>query len=266
MIRRVKRRLARAGVDAELRREIDDPLPWMYPWPVGAETLPVLHPELPSVHETRAAMIEPSVRAALEAAGPGATALDIACNEGWFSQQLLEWGAERVVGVDVRPRNVRRAELIRDHFEIPAERLSFVESDVYDLDPGELGTFDVVLLLGLVYHLENPVGAVRVAKSLTRGTCVVESQLTRQNEPIEHGWGVTDVMVSEEGSFAVFPETDSEVNPLSSTPGILSLVPNRVALRQMCEASGFAEVEFLTAAEGLNPQYVGGDRGIVVCR
>jgi len=38
-------------------------------------------------------MIEGPVREALAAAGPEATALDLACCEGWFSHRLLEWGA-----------------------------------------------------------------------------------------------------------------------------------------------------------------------------
>src|SRR5712691_3944649 len=108
---------------------------WIYPWQLlDGRTLPVVNAELPSVHRTRAEMIEPRVRAALAAAGTEATALDLACNEGWFSHRLLEWGASRVVGVDVRVKNLQRAAVMRDHFDIPPERLELRQADVFEIE------------------------------------------------------------------------------------------------------------------------------------
>ena len=121
-----------------------------------------------SVHETRASIMEPIVREALAAVGPEATALDLACSEGWFAHRLLDWGAGRVLGIDIRPENIDRAELVRNHLGIAADRLRFKVADVFDLHPDRLGAFDVVLCLGLIYHLENPVGALRIAGALTR--------------------------------------------------------------------------------------------------
>ena len=131
--------------------------------------------------------MEPVLRDALAAAGPDATAIDLACSEGWFAHRLLEWGARQVVGIDVRPENIRRAELVRDHLGLDRRRLRFKTADVMKLRARQ--PFTVVLCLGLIYHLENPIGALRIARSLTRGVCIVESQLTEQTEPIRHGWG-----------------------------------------------------------------------------
>ena len=90
---------------------------WMYQFDLTPSvSTPPLGPNLASVHETRREMIEDVVRTALLAAGPDACALDLACNEGWFSHRLLEWGAKRVVGVDIRSDNIRRANLVRDRF------------------------------------------------------------------------------------------------------------------------------------------------------
>jgi tRNA (mo5U34)-methyltransferase len=265
VIGRLRRSFRRPQL-SPLERELQSDPPWMYPWEIDGQTPPLLNHELPSVHDTRQRMIEPAVRAALEVAGPEATALDLACSEGWFSHRLLDWGAARVLGVDIRETNLRRAELIREHHGIPAERLDFRRADVLQLDPKSLGQFDVVLMLGLIYHLENPVGAVRVAHSLTRSLCVIESQLTRQTKPIEHGWGVTDAIVAAEPSFAGFVEPDADINPIASvaeTP-IMSLIPNRAAFEQMAEVAGFERVEVLSAEPGMNPQYVGGDRAILL--
>ncbi|MDQ2760380.1 MAG: class I SAM-dependent methyltransferase [Actinomycetota bacterium] len=211
-------------------------------------------------------MIEPAVRAALADAGPKATALDLACSEGYFGQRLLEWGAHRVVGVDIRTQNVRRAELVRDYFGIAPSRLSFQQVDVFDIGPETLGRFDVVLLLGLIYHVEDPVGVVRLARRLTRSLCVIESQLTRQNGPIVHGNGVPDILFSADASFAVELEQDSDLNPLASTPGVLSLIPNRAALELMVRTAGFEHCEIVGADSHHNPQYRVGDRAVALGR
>ena len=239
----------------------------MYPWALTDRiTTPVLDPELPSIHQTRAELIEGPVRDAITRAGPGARALDLACNEGWFSHLLLEWGAAQVVAVDIRAENIRRAELIRDHFAIPKERLQLIAADVYALTREVLGQFDVVLLLGLVYHVEDPMGLLRRARELTRSLCAIESQLTRQEAPILHGWGGSNHVEHAPGSFAVRVEADSGSNLLASTPGILSLVPNRMALEQMARLAGFRETHVATSAPHHNPQYVSGDRGVLLAR
>jgi 2-polyprenyl-3-methyl-5-hydroxy-6-metoxy-1,4-benzoquinol methylase len=217
--------------------------------------------ELESVHRTRAEMIESRVRDALARAGPGAIALDLACNEGWFSHRLLEWGASRVVAIDIREHNLRRAALLRDHYGIPADRLELRQADVFELDPASLGQFDVVLLLGLIYHVENPMGVIRLARKCTRGLCVIETQLTRQVEPIVHGNGRAEELHEAAGSFAVVIEAGD--NPLASTGQVLSLVPNRTAFADMAKIAGFGSVEFATARADHNPQYVRGDRAAI---
>ena len=248
-----------------LKAEVEQSPPWMYAWQLGAGVVtPVAGPELPDIHRTRAELMETEVRATLSAAGPDATVLDLACNEGWFSHRLLEWGASRVLGVDIRQQLIQRAELIREHFGISRERLEFRCDDVFNLDVSKLGTFDVVLCLGLVYHLENPIGAIRIARALTQGICVIESQLTRQVDPVVHGNGRTDQYEESLASFAALVETDHESNMLASAGGVVSLIPNRAALVQAAEVSGFAELRLAQPAPGHNRQYVLGDRAVLL--
>jgi tRNA (mo5U34)-methyltransferase len=234
----------------------------MYPWRLrDGRELPIPVAELASVHRTRAEMIESRVRRALALAGGNAIALDLACNEGWFSHRLLDWGARRVVGLDISAHNVRRAKLLRDHFEISPERFELRHVNVFEVDPATLGKFDVVLVLGLIYHVENPMGVLRLARECTDGLCVVESQLTRQARPIVHGNGRTGELHEAEGSLAVMIEKGD--NPLASTGRVISLVPNRAALVQMIRMAGFETIEFATPQAHHNPQYLDGDRAAV---
>jgi SAM-dependent methyltransferase len=241
-----------------LEAEIAGP-PWIYPWRLrDGRQLPLAVEELETLQRSVTGMIEPRVRAALEPTTTPRSALDLACCEGWFSHRLLDWGASRVVGIDVREHNIRRAKLLREHFGIPDERLELVQGDVFDIDPDALGTFDVVLVLGLIYHVEDPMGLLRLARRCTRGLCVIESQLTRQTAPIIHGNGRAAELHEAEGSLAIFIEAGW--NPIASTGEVLSFVPNRTALAQMARAAGFEHVEYADPSGALNPQYVRGDR------
>lgn len=234
----------------------------MYPWQLapGVEA-PIHGPHLPAIHETRLAMMEPAVKEVLLSASPDGTVVDLACNEGWFSQRMLELGAKSVLGIDIREVNVIRARLVAEQLGIPAEEIDFQTGDVYALDPNELGQFDVVLLLGLIYHVEDPTGAIRVARRLAKRVCVIETQLTRQSEPLAWGRGSRHTAAAP-ASFAAYTEEDSEDNPVASASGILSLIPNVAAVEEMCAVSGFRLCEQIDPPPMAHPQYGEGDRGL----
>jgi SAM-dependent methyltransferase len=248
----------------DLRAELESGLRFMYPWTIDDQRVDLMDPELGSIHATRGSLIEAPVRAAL---ARGGRVLDVGAHEGWFSQRALAWGADSVLAVDVRDVNVRRARLLRDYHEIPAERLEVRKGDVYELDPSELGEFDVVLVLGLIYHLENPVGALRTAARLAGpgALVVVESQLTRAG-PMRVGWGLSGQFSDEPASWAsrLEPADDQEHQPLAAFGGVISLVPNRLALAQAMEAAGLSQVAFLEPAAEHNEQYRLGDRAVAV--
>jgi tRNA (mo5U34)-methyltransferase len=236
---------------------------WMYRWPLTPRLrTPLISANLLAVHRTRLELMEPPVRAALAAAGPAARVIDLGCNEGWFAHRLLEWGAREVVGIDLRADNVRRAELLREHFGVPADRMTFHQADVLELDPEALGRFDIVLLVGLIYHLERPLDAIRLARALTDRLCIIESQLTRQPNPIEFGYGRADEALQAPASFAAWVEAEP-ANPLASAGGIMSLVPNQAALLAMPGWAGFARVQALEAQAHHDLQYRTGDRAVV---
>jgi SAM-dependent methyltransferase len=95
------------------------------------------------------------------------TALDVGCGVGYFSKFLSDLGFE-VVAVDGRDENA--AEAKRRYPEI-----TFLTKDVEDRSLPEVGNFDFVLSVGLLYHLENPFRAIRNFHSVTRKVLLVES-------------------------------------------------------------------------------------------
>lgn len=86
----------------------------------------------------------------------GQTVLDIGCNAGFYSIEMKKRGADRVVGVDFDDRYLDQA---RFAAEVTGQDIEFRKMSVYDV--AELGErFDVVLFMGLLYHLRHPLLAL----------------------------------------------------------------------------------------------------------
>lgn len=254
------------SLSPELVDELEREPRWMYAWELDDRVAPLVHPTVAAVHATRASMLEGPVREALAAAGPDARALDLACCEGWFSHQLLEWGAGSVLGVDIREQSIRRAELVRDHLGVPSDRLDFRAADVLTLDPAELGRFDVVLCLGLIYHVEHPMGVLRLGRELTSGLFAVETQTARVETPALFGFGSRGAFEATDAVMAVHLETDQDSNALASYGGVVSFCPNPNALSLMMHAAGWSAVERLQPGPGDDPDFFNGDRAVMTAR
>jgi tRNA (mo5U34)-methyltransferase len=86
----------------------------------------------------------------------GKSVLDIGCNAGFYSIEMKRRGAERVLGIDFDERYLEQA---RFAAEVKAQDIEFRLLSVYDL--AQLGEkFDVVLFMGVLYHLRHPLLAL----------------------------------------------------------------------------------------------------------
>src|SRR5580700_5307011 len=103
----------------------------------------------------------------------GLRVLDVACAEGFFSFEAERRGAAEVVSVDFDPECIKRFGICSD--ALGSSIRPHVMS-VYDLDPQELGTFDLVMFFGLLYHLPNPLLGVEKVAAMTSGTLLVQSR------------------------------------------------------------------------------------------
>ena len=99
----------------------------------------------------------------------GKRVLDIGCWDGWFSFALEGRGAE-VVAVDC----VEMATFLYIHRKLQS-KVRYLQSDVIDLSASTIGYFDIVLCLGVVYHLKHPLLALEKVCELTRGIAVIDS-------------------------------------------------------------------------------------------
>ncbi len=114
----------------------------------------------------------------------GKTVLDIGCSDGFFSFECERRGAARVVGFD----NYSSPYIDAPHGFAVAHRLlqSRVELVLGDLrrDLAALGTFDLVLFLGVLYHLKDPLGGLESVATACTDHLIVETAVT----PPRVGW------------------------------------------------------------------------------
>ena len=93
----------------------------------------------------------------------GLKVLDIGCNAGFYSIALARRGAQ-VLGIDVDEHYLRQARWAREQLRSLRDQLALRQMHVYEL--GRLQeTFDVVLFLGVLYHLRYPLLALDMVVS-----------------------------------------------------------------------------------------------------
>lgn len=101
----------------------------------------------------------------------GMRALDLGTRDGFFAFELERRGAD-VVAVDYMA-------MTDSGFAVAAEllgsRVTYLQRNLYEVAPEDLGTFDIVLFLGLLYHLPDPLGALRVVRRVTRQRMYLET-------------------------------------------------------------------------------------------
>ncbi len=83
----------------------------------------------------------------------GLRVLDLACLEGLYGLELALQGAT-VVAIEGREANAAKARFAREALGLV--NLEVIRDDVRNLTAERFGTFDVVLCLGLYYHLDAP--------------------------------------------------------------------------------------------------------------
>jgi tRNA (mo5U34)-methyltransferase len=166
----------------------------------------------------------------------GCRALDIGCNAGFYSFELARRGAD-VLAIDHDPHYLRQAGWARDHYDLRG-RIEFREMGVYDL-PQLQETFDVVLFLGVLYHLRYPLLGLDLVTERTRETLVLQT-LTMPGDPTD---GTTpadldyddrDRLLDPDWPTMAFVEHDFAGDPTNWW------VPSAGAVEAMVRSSGFA--------------------------
>jgi tRNA (mo5U34)-methyltransferase len=213
---------------------LDDELRALAPWfhnlhlPDGRQTAPD-HP-LGDFPAFKWAQIAP----ALPDDMTGMRALDIGCNAGYYSLALARRGAS-VLGIDVDSHYLRQAEWARAQFGIDPPQLTLRQMQVYEL--ARIGaTFDVVLFLGVLYHLRYPLLALDIVADCVDDLLVLQT-LTMPGEEVaapseDLGLHERDLMLKPGWPKMAFIERRLEDDPTNWW------APNRACVEAMLRSAG----------------------------
>jgi tRNA (mo5U34)-methyltransferase len=163
----------------------------------------------------------------------GRTVLDIGAWDGFFSFECERRGAARVVAADYYSWR-GGGWGTKDGFQLAREalhsRVEDVEIDVMDLSPERVGTFDVVLFLGVLYHLRHPLLGLERVASVTRGLLIIET--------------VVDLVGFHRPALAFYPERELNNDPTNWW------APNVPAMHGMLRTVGFTTIRTVTKLPG----------------
>lgn len=167
----------------------------------------------------------------LPASFAGRSVLDVGAWDGFFSFEAERRGAARVVATDYYswhgPGWGSKAgfQLAR---EARGSNVEDVDIDVMDLAPERVGMFDIVLLLGVLYHLKHPLLALERVASVTRDLLVLET--------------VVDLVGIGRPAVAFYPGRELNDDPTNWWG------PNAPAVHGMLRSVGFGRVRTVTPA------------------
>jgi tRNA (mo5U34)-methyltransferase len=164
----------------------------------------------------------------------GKTVLDIGCNAGFYSIEMKRRGAKRVLGVDFDETYLAQA---RFAAEMAGKEIEFRELSVYDV--GALQErFDIVLFMGVLYHLRHPLLALDLVREHVVGDLMVFQSMQRGSSEVTaleqdyHFW--------REDLFdgAGFPKLHFIEHRYSNDPTNW-WIPNRACTEAMLRSAGF---------------------------
>jgi tRNA (mo5U34)-methyltransferase len=165
----------------------------------------------------------------------GRSVLDVGCNGGFYALEMKRRGAGRVLGVDSDARYLAQARFAAEVLEADIE---FRQMSVYDL-PSLGQRFDVVLFMGVLYHLRHPLLALDILREHVVGDLLVfQSMLRGSSEvlPVEPDYPFADTSVFADPRYpAMFFVEHKYAGDATNW-----WIPNRSCAQAMLRSAGFS--------------------------
>ena len=159
----------------------------------------------------------------------GLTVLDVGAWDGFFSFEAERRGAGRVLATDSFCWG-QGGWGTKAGFELArralGSRVEDLDIDPLDLSPARIGTFDLVLFLGVLYHMRHPLLALERVFSVTRRQLILQTQV--------------DLAAIDRPALAFYQGSDLNNDPTNW------FGPNPPAVLAMLHTAGFSDVKIVS--------------------
>jgi tRNA (mo5U34)-methyltransferase len=109
----------------------------------------------------------------------GHKVLDLGCNGGFWSLKAAQAGADFVLGIDGRAANIDHAKLAFEAEGVSPDRFRFEVANLFEFPfMAADSAYDVVLCLGLLYHVAKPVELFEVMRKAGAEIIVIDTEVS----------------------------------------------------------------------------------------
>lgn len=223
--------------DKEIKQRIESFSQWHYQFNLRGHRTPIVNEKsIPRHRQRKSYFFDPLVQFSGGSLA-GKRVLDLGCNAGFWSLCAIEDGADFVLGIDGRQMHVDQANFVFEVKEVDTSRYSFLAENIFSLDFSQFGDFDIVLCLGLMYHINKHVPLMEQISRVNSDILVIDSTLSTVS-----------------GSYMeIRHETTDE--PRNSVDYELAMVPTEKAVHDLTRQFGYSTATLTPRfrnAKGLN--------------
>ncbi|HLL31058.1 MAG TPA: TIGR04290 family methyltransferase [Allosphingosinicella sp.] len=193
----------------------------------------------------------------------GKSVLDIGCNAGFYSMEMKRGGAERVVGIDSDDRYLEQARFAAA--TLGYDNIEFRNLSVYDV--ASLGErFDVVIFMGVLYHLRHPLLALDLIREHVSGDLLLFQSMQRGSMEVpdlKEDYSFEETAIFDDPAYPKLHFVEREY----ARDWTNWWVPNRACVEAMLRSAGFrietrAEDEVYICRAGEMPYAWGGTAAV----
>lgn len=164
--------------DAELVRRIHSFPGWHYEFDLRGNKTPLFSPHLANRQRQRQSYFFDPLVDLFGGSLAGRRVLDLGCNAGYWSLCAHDSGADFTLGIDGRQSNIDQANLVFEVRGVDPGRYQFLCANVFDALREPIGSFDIVLCLGLLYHVSKPMELLELISRLNTDVLLIDTQLS----------------------------------------------------------------------------------------
>jgi tRNA (mo5U34)-methyltransferase len=208
----------------DIRNKINSFNQWHYQFDLHGHKTPIADESWINRHEQRYNYFFLPLVDLFSGSLSGKRILDLGCNAGFWSLHAIMSGCNYVLGIDGRQMHIDQADLVFEVKGIDTNRYDFVCANIFDYLRQDLSQFDIVLCLGLLYHINKPILLMEQISNINSDVLVIDTLLSKRKGSL----------------FELRHET--LLDPRNAIENELVLVPTKDAVFDMIHQYGYRAV------------------------